>query len=240
MTGVADLMSRQVIAVRPETPLAQAIALMVEHKVSGLPVTGPSGEVVGMITEGDLMRRVETGTAGPSGGWFTRLFSPARAAERYVATHGRRVGEVMTSHVITVPETATLEDAAQLMERHHIKRLPVLHNGHLVGVVSRADLMRLVGEVLYAEPKSANDAAIKAGIDAAMARQPWTFPRLISVAVQDGVVQLDGCLFDLRERDAMSVLAENVPGVKRVENRIVCIEPYTGTVISDPGASPRS
>jgi len=236
MTTVADLMTRHVIAVRPETPVAQAIALMVEHKVSGLPVTGFSGEVVGIITEGDLMRRVETGTAGESEGWLTRLFMPGRAAERYVATHGRRVGEVMTPDVVSVPETATLAEAAALMQRHRIRRLPVVHNDRLVGLISRADLMKRVGEALSAPEASAEDAAIKAGIQAAMAREAWTFPKLVNVAVQDGVVQLDGCLFDLRECQALTVLVENVPGVKRVENRVVCIEPYTGTVISDPAA----
>jgi CBS domain-containing protein len=237
MTTVADLMSRQVIAVRPETPLTQAIALMVEHRVSGLPVTGASGELVGMINEGDLMRRVETGTQGEAGGWLTRLFASGRAAERYITTHARQVGEVMTPDVVSVPETATLAEAAELMRQHRIKRLPVLHDGRLVGVFSRADLMKRVGEVLSAEPASAQDTAIKAGIEAAMARETWAFPKLVSVAVHDGVVQLDGCLFDPRECQAMTVLAERVPGVKQVENRIVCIEPYTGTVISDPTAT---
>jgi CBS domain-containing protein len=237
MTSVAELMSRHVIAVRPETPLTQAIALMVDRKVSGLPVTGFSGEVVGMITEGDLMCRVETDTAGESHGWLSLLFKPGRVAERYVATHGRRVGEVMTRDVATVPETATLAEAAALMQRNRIKRLPVVHNGRLVGLLSRADLMKRVGAALSEPTTSAGDDTIKADVEAAMVREAWTLPRLISVAVQDGVVHLDGCLFDLRECEALSVLAENVPGVKRVENRIVCIEPNAGTVVSDPAAT---
>lgn len=236
MTTVVELMSPHVLAVRPETPLAQAIRLMIDHKVSGLPVTGYSGQVVGILTEGDLMRRVETGTEGEKDGWLMRLFLPGRSAQRYVLTHGRLVGEVMTPDVISIAETAPLAEAAALMRTHRIKRLPVVRNGRLVGLISRADLMRRVGEALSTQPAAADDAAISAAIRAAMAREPWTFPKLVSVAVADGVVQLDRCLFDPRECQALKVLAENVPGVKRVENRIVCIEPYTGAVIDDPGA----
>jgi CBS domain-containing protein len=231
---VADIMIRRVLATTPETPLVQAIRLMTAHRVSGLPVVGPHGEVVGILTEGDLLRRVETGTAGDPPGWFASLFMPGREAAHYVLTHGRRVGEVMTADVVTAAEDTPLAEVARLMQRHHVKRLPVVRDGRLVGIVSRADLIRRVGEVLSDPAGSADDDAIQRAIDDAIAREPWADSGMARVTVKDGMVQLDGCLFDLHQRDALGVLAENVPGVKHVENRIVCIEPYTGTVISDP------
>lgn len=231
-----DIMTRPVLAVDPETPLVQAIRLMTEHKVSGLPVVGQDGRIQGILTEGDLLRRVETGTAGEPPGWLASFLMPGREASRYVRTRGRRVGEVMTADVITVTEDTSLPDMVALMQRHHVKRLPVVRDGKLLGVVSRADLVRRVGEALAAEISPGSDEAIRKAILDEMARERWTAPRAVSVEVKDGVAALDGCLFDLRERDALGVLAENAPGVKRVENRIVCIEPMTGTVTYDPAA----
>ncbi|MEJ1977130.1 MAG: CBS domain-containing protein [Acetobacteraceae bacterium] len=233
---VADLMTRQVLAIDPETPLVQAIHLMTEHKISGLPVVGQNGQVVGILTEGDLLRRVEIGTEEKAPGWLKSFFLAGREAENYVLRHGRRVGEVMTHDVITVAEDTPLPDVIKLMHRHHVKRIPVVQDGRLCGIISRADLVRRVGDILSAAPASASDDAIRQAISSAMDRELWAHGTKVSVAVQDGVVQIDGCLFDIRERQALGVLVENVPGVKRVENRIICIEPYMGTVTYDPNA----
>jgi CBS domain-containing protein len=224
----ADIMTYPALVIDLEAPLLQAIRLMTEHNVSGLPVVSQTGAVVGILTEGDLLRRVETGTEGDPPGWLTSLLRPGRDADLYVATHGRRVSEVMTSDVITISEDAPLQDVVKLMQRHHIKRLPVIRDGRPIGIVSRADLVRRVGEVLSTSAVSADDDAIKQAILSAMEREPWARGDMVSVTAQNGVVQLDGCLFDIRGRDAFGVLAENVPGVVRVENRIICIEPYTG------------
>lgn len=229
--NVADLMTHLVIAIDPETSLAQAIRLMTRYKVSGLPVVGRNDRVVGMLTEGDLLRRVEIGTVEKPAGWLASFFLSGRVAENYVLSHGRRVQEVMTSDVVTIAGDASLSDAARMMQHHRVKRLPVVRNGRLCGIISRADLVRRVGEVLSAAPVSADDSAIRKAIADALDREPWAQGVSVTIAVKDGVVQMDGCLFDLRKREALGVLAENVPGVKRIENRIVCLEPYTGTVI---------
>jgi CBS domain-containing protein len=231
---VADIMTRQVLAIDPETPLSQAIQLMTEHKVSGLPVVDQHGRVAGMLTEGDLIRRAETGTDGGKAGWFADLFLSGREAEKYVLTHGRKAGEVMTSGVFGVTETTDVAEAVELMRRHRVKRLPVLRDGHLCGIISRADLVRQLGKVLSAAPATADDVAIAAEVRAAMDRESWSDGHMASIAVNGGVVELDGCLFDLRKRKALGVIAENVPGVKKVENRIVCIEPTMGFVTYDP------
>lgn len=232
---VADVMTQAVLAVDADTPLEQAIRLMTTHHISGVPVIGANGKVVGILTEGDLLRRVESGTEGAKSSWLARFFLPGREAATYIQTHGRRVSEVMTSELISITEDTELSEAVQLMQRHHVKRLPVLRDGKLVGIVSRADVVRLVGDALAKETEvSASDTMMLKAIYQAMDREPWAPSNMVSVAVKDGVAELDGCLFDFRAREALGVLVENVPGIRKVENRIVCIEPTSGMIVYDP------
>ena len=230
----AQLMSRSIVAISPDAPLAQAIRLMIDHRVSGLPVIDSEGRAVGMLTEGDLLRRVETGTEGEAPGWFASFFFPGRQAERYVQTHGRRVSEVMTPNVVCVEDDTPLSEVAALMQRKRIKRLPVVRGGKVVGIVSRADLVRVVGESLLTSTATADDTAIRQKIVKELDSAPWAPRTSVSVAVENGVVLLDGCVFDMRGRSAIGVLAENVSGVKRVENRLICIEPRSGMLLYDP------
>ena len=227
-------MTSPVIAVRPETPLDQAVRLMVENRISGLPVLDAAGHAVGILTEGDLLRRAETGTEGPRPGWFASLFRPGHLADDYVRTHGRRVSEVMTPDPVTVAQDATLESVAQLMLSKHIKRLPVTRDGVVVGVISRADLVKLLAARLSARAEGGDDATIANAIHAELKRQSWVPLRSISVSVNQGMVALDGVVFDDRQRQAIAVAAENVAGVKTVENRLIVVEPNTGIVMVDP------
>lgn len=230
----ADIMSSEVIAVAPETPLHQAARMMVDKRISGLPVVDTGGRPIGVLTEGDLLRRVETGTEGKAPGWLTVLFAPGRLAGRYIRTHARQVSEVMTPKVHCIQEDTPLEEIVALMQRENVKRLPVVNGERLVGIVSRADLVRVLADALAAPAATADDADIRVRLIAEMVRQPWTHRRGVTVAVESGIVLLDGCVFDLRERDALRVMAENLPGVLGVENRLVCIEPNTGTLMFDP------
>lgn len=228
--NAADLMSQPVVAIGPDAPLGRAIRPMVAHRISGLPVLDAEGYIVGILTEGDLMRRIEIGTEADPTGWIASFFTPARLAGRYVHTHGRRVAELMTRDVRSVAEDTPIADVVELMEHHRIKRLPVLRGEKLVGVVSCADLVRTIGEQLAAPAATADDATIHEQILAELAQKPWVSTRTIGVAVVDGTAELDGSVLDTRERDAIVVVAENVSGVKRVENRIVCIEPLSGAI----------
>lgn len=227
---VADVMSRTVVAISQNAPLVQAVRLMVDHHISGIPVINAEGRPVGMLTEGDLLRRVETGTSDQASGWFANFFRPGHLAGEYVQTHGRLVSEVMTPTVTSVEENTPLSDVVALMKRYRIKRLPVVRADKLVGIVSRADLMRVVGEALDTAAMTADDATIRQHLFGEMARQPWVNKNAIGIAVENGVVMIDGCVTDIRERDAMSVLAENVPGVKRVDNRLACVDMTSGLV----------
>lgn len=229
--NAADVMSQPVIAIGPDAPLAQAVRLMLERGFSGLPVLDAGSRLVGILTEGDLMRRIEIGTGGETAGWLASLFTPARLAAGYVRTHGRRVAELMSREVRCVTEDTPLAEVVTLMEHYRIRRLPVVRGEKVVGIVSRADLMRAVGDELGAPAATVDDATIREKILGELAQEPWAPAGSIGVAVVEGTVELDGSVLDTRERDAIGVLAENVPGVKRVENRIVCIEPTSGVVL---------
>jgi len=232
--NAADVMSRNVIGISADAPLSQAVRLMIDRRISGLPVLDAAGRPIGMLTEGDLLRRVETGTEGRRAGWLSIIFAPGRLAGDYVHTHGRHVADVMTPDVVTVSETTSLSELSELMRTRRIKRVPVTRDEVVVGVVSRADLITALAKELDTPAASAGDATIRAAVLAELARQPWAPRRSVTIAVTDGVVEIDGVVFDVRERDALRVAAENVPGVKRVENRLVCVEPNSGILIAGP------
>jgi len=221
---VANLMTRGVLSVAPKDPVRKAAELMLRYGVSGFPVL-EQGKLVGMITQGDFLRRVETGTECHRTGFVEFFANPGRLAEEYVRCHARTVGEVMTRDVITVSPDASLSDAVDLMVRHHVKRLPVVANGGMIGIVSRVDLLHafLVGAPKDA-PTPLDDAAITSRLHAELERQPWAYGSSVKPTVENGVVVLHGSIKDDRERAALRVAAENVPGVKRVVDELRTID----------------
>jgi len=233
----ADVMSRNVVSARPDMPVAEAIGLMLDKGISGLPVAEADGSVVGILTEGDLLRRSETGTQKRRGRWLELLLGPGRLAGEYVRTHGRVVGELMTREVVAVAEDTPLDQVVGLMEENRVKRLPVLRGGRLVGIVSRADLLRALRHSLGGAPAAGGDAAIRERVLAEIARAAWSPREGISVGVTDGAVDLAGVVFDEKQREALIVAAENVPGVKEVRDHLVWVEPVSGVVI-DPSEAP--
>jgi CBS domain-containing protein len=222
-------MTSPVVGVDPGASIAEAARLMLGHKISGLPVMTAAGELVGMVSEGDFLRRAELGTEPHLSGLLRFLESSGKQADTYLHTRGRKVSEVMTTRVCTIGPATTLEDAVETMLRHHVKRLPVLEDGKIVGIVSRSDLMRALLDVLPSAKGNADDDRIRAAIEAELAAQSWAGS--IRVAVKDGVVTLSGSIFDERARPAALVAAENVAGVKSVVDEVMWIEPMSGMVI---------
>ena len=221
----ADVMTRPVFAVGADMPIAPAIRMMIERKLSGLPVIADGGRLIGIITEGDLLRRVEIGTAGTSPGWLTAFLHPGRAAERYTVTHARRVRDVMTTDVLTASEETPLDEIVDLMLRRHIKRIPIVRDDRLLGIVTRADLIRRVGEALETPISETDDKTLEWAIQKATEGERWAPHKTVTVTAVNGIAFLDGCVSDFRQRDALGALAETVPGVRSVENRVVYIEP---------------
>src|SRR4051812_37962569 len=136
----SDVMTRRVISVTPDRTVSQLAQLMQEHRISGMPVINAGGALVGMVSEGDCLRRIETGTEKKRSGWRAFLASPETLANEYVRSHGRKVSEIMTHDPITVGEDTDLEEVIHLMETRQIKRVPVVKGGAVVGIISRANL----------------------------------------------------------------------------------------------------
>jgi CBS domain-containing protein len=215
-----DVMTQPVVSIAPDASILEAVGLMLRHRISGLPVVDAAGHLAGVVTEGDFLRRSEIGTQRRRPRWL-EFFIPGRLASEYVHASGRRVDEVMSVEVHTVDADAPLEDIVRLMERHRIKRVPVLRGGELIGIVTRANLVRaLIGAAKAAPKLSADDAAIRERLLAELAKQPWAPTGGIDIAVSNGVVTLSGLLTDDRMRQALCVAAENIPGVKRVEDQL--------------------
>jgi len=234
--NAADVMTHHVISVVPHAPIAQAIRLMLDERISGLPVVTGDGRLVGIVSEGDLLRRAETGTEGSKPSWLQVIFSDRRLADDYIHTHGRRVDEVMSGDVVTVTPETPLEDIVTLMQKKRIKRVPVLRGDRLVGIITRADLLRALARALRgAVATGADDAAIRELVLAGIAREPWAPRRGITVTVAGGVVDLDGVIFNEAHRRALCVIAENVPGVKSVNDHLIWVEPNSGLTIYAPG-----
>ena len=231
---VKDAMTLNPIGVLPQATIAEAIRLMLDRHISGLPVIDKTGELVGMLSEGDLLRRAETGTQKGRLRFLEWLIDPGKLALEYTKTHGRLVSEVMTNDAWTVGEDASLADAVALMEKHGVKRLPVLRAGRVVGIVTRSDLLRaLVGFVSPTyEDTMATDVQIRSEIHTELQAQSWAPAAAIEVTVKDGVVTLGGTIFDDRQRQALRVIAENVTGSKSVVDNLVWIEPYSGALLS--------
>jgi CBS domain-containing protein len=238
-------MTRQVITVSPDAQVLQAVRLMLQNRISGLPVVDQQGHLVGIVTEGDFLRRAETNTERHRPSWLEFLTSPGRLADEYVHAHGRKVEEVMSRNPHTVSEDATLEEVVRTMERKHIKRVPVLRQGKLVGIITRANLLHaLASAARNIPPVAKDDSAIRDRILAEMDKLPWR-PAGVSVLVRDGNVDLSGTIMDEREREGIKVLVENVPGVRALHDHIVWIEPQSGIAFSSPedekaGGGPRT
>ena len=227
-----EIMSRRVITVTPETTIEEAIRLMLDHRISGLPVVEADGALAGIVTEGDLLRRFETGTDKRHSGWVSLLLGPGRLAAEYTRSHAHKVGEVMTTEVASVSTETPLAEVVELMEDRHIKRVPVTDGGKLVGIVSRANLVAALANQLAKDRGSPlSDDDIRRAILAEIDKQPWGPRESVDAVVRDGVVELHGTILDERERSALIVAAENLPGVKVVRDKLVWVEPNSGMVL---------
>ncbi|SPB12877.1 HPP family protein [Caballeronia novacaledonica] len=214
----ADIMTTSIISATPDMSVRLAAGTMVFAGLSGLPVIDESGKLLGMITEGDLMHRTEIGTGVTSCTWWRELVeSTTGLASQYVKEHGRKVRDVMSTDITTVTEDCPVADIAELFERRRIKRVPVLRDGKVVGVVSRTTLIRALVTMAPDTPVESefSDEAIREGVLAAMNGRPWALAQRY-VIVEDGIVHLWGPVVSADESNALRVAAENVPGVRDV------------------------
>ncbi|MGH7369638.1 MAG: CBS domain-containing protein [Candidatus Methylomirabilaceae bacterium] len=215
-----DIMTTKVVAVGPEMPVNAVAALLLDRHISAVPVIDDERRLLGIVSEGDLMRR---GEAAPRRSWWLTLFGEAEEmAREFVKTHGLRAKDVMTREVVTVTEGTSVADIAAVLEARGFKRVPVVRDGRLVGIVSRADLLRAMAArgIKPMVPEAVDDEKIRTELLAKLAREPWADTHLLSVVVDQGMVHLWGMIRSEAERRAMVVAAETIPGVRGVEDHL--------------------
>ena len=212
-----DLMTPDVVTIPPETPVLTIARMLADRGISAVPVVDPGGQVVGVVTEADLIRRL-AGQEDKPAGWFASLFAnQERDAARYARTHGMTARDVMTSDVVAVDPDTPATVAAHLMEERGIRRVLVTQEGRLKGIVSRADLLRALVSPVHEEGELSDDR-IRRAVLAAMKKEPWADTFYTMVDVTDGTVEFHGFSRSAAVQRGLRVMAENVPGVKRVQD----------------------
>ncbi|MDB5576123.1 MAG: hypothetical protein JWR80_1299 [Bradyrhizobium sp.] len=229
-----QIMTRPVITVMPQTTIVEAANTMLQRHISGLPVVDAAGKLVGIVSEGDFIRRSELGTQRKRGRFLAFILGPGQAATDFVHEHGRKVAEVMTPEPLTITEDTRLEEIVALMERNHVKRLPVMRGDRIVGIVSRANLLQAVASLAreIADP-TADDDHIRNRIIDALHSNEWC-PQSLNIVVRDGIVHLGGIITDERSRQASIVAAENVTGVNKVHDHLCWVDPMSGLYLIAP------
>lgn len=215
-----DIMSAPVISVEPDAPVVEVADLLASHRISGVPVIR-DGKPVGVVNEMHLVHRHEIGTErAPPRPWWARLFHGDHAPSRYVKSHALRAKDIMTSPVTSITEDTTLPQIAALFDSRAVRRLPVVRAGNVVGIITRANLVQALAanaSSARTEP-SKSDEEIRQALVAELERQPWWHPGWSTVSVTDGVVQFRGVIDTQDEKHAARVAAENVSGVRKVED----------------------
>jgi CBS-domain-containing membrane protein len=217
-----DIMTAEVVTVAPDAAVRDIAALLLERRISATPVVDAAGKLLGIVSEGDLMRRQDIGTAGHRSWWLDLISSPETRAADYVRSHGVKAADVMTTDLVTVAEDTPIGKIAETLERNHIKRVPVVTGGKLVGVVSRADLLRaLVAQKEHVTfQQDTRDAAIREAIWAEITANAGVASQHVHVVVTQGTAHLWGAVPSETEKRAAEMAAGSVSGVKAVENHL--------------------
>jgi CBS domain-containing protein len=224
--NAADMMTSPVVTIGSEATVRDAAWTMLTNRISAVPVLDGQRRLVGILSEGDLLRRAETGTQRHRSWWGMFGHGSEQLAAEFVRSHGRKVADVMSRNVITAREDTPAPEIARLMETHGIKRVPIVEDGKLVGIVSRADfLTALTGVQQGATAANGDDAALRATIIVRLGRMPWIQPSIVNVAVRDGIVELTGLTDSHAQRRAVRIVVETTPGVRTVQDNMR-VQPY--------------
>lgn len=218
----SDIMATNVVTVSATATVQDVASLLFEKHISAAPVVGEKGELLGIVSEGDLLRRAEVGTEKRRSWWLQALKSRDALADEFVKSHAHKVTDVMTRRVITAELDTTLSEIATLLEKNRIKRVPILKAGKVVGIISRANLIQALASI--AKPSlpevKADDANVRERILAQFKVQPWTKPWMLNVVVHDGIVDLWGVVDSQAEKKAVRVATETIPGVRLVNDHL--------------------
>jgi CBS domain-containing protein len=224
-----DVMTRNVHSVSPDLPVDEVAKFMLARKISAVPVLDGSGHLIGMISEGDLMRRAELGTEKERSWWLRLFVGTDYQAHEFVKSHGRKARDIMTRKVVTANADTPIAEIVSLLEENRIKRVPVVRDGRVIGIVSRANLLRAFAsnKMAKAATLADSDRDIQARLLVALEKQPWWHKRACNVVVSDGIVHLWGSTESAEEREAIRVTAENTSGVRGVKNHLNVVLPMS-------------
>jgi CBS domain-containing protein len=215
-----EIMTRDVVTVGPDATVGEIAAILVRNRISAVPVVSGT-QLLGIVSQTDLAHRSETGTEKRRKWWLEVFADPDAKAREYVKSHGLRARDVMTRFVVSVPEGASLAEVADVLDTHRIRQVPVMSDGRLVGMISRADLVRKLAEVTVAAPAPRPDnGALQKAIWEQINAEPWLKSAFVNLAVKDGVVELWGAVDSEEQHRALKVLVEGVPGVRKVVDQI--------------------
>jgi len=220
-----DVMTNRIISVGPQDSVRDIARTMLDQHISAVPVMDSDGTAIGMVSEGDLMRRPESDTDRPASWWLALVSSPEERALKYIKTHGKRAMDIMTSPVITVEHDASLDAVADVLERNRIKRVVVIRDGKPIGIVSRANLLHGLVTGKIATESNSSDREIRKAIVRALEHDAGVRDEFINVTVADGTVHLWGVLLSSAEREAAHLVAESTDGVRGIEDHLSVLPP---------------
>jgi CBS domain-containing protein len=224
-----EVMTRDVVTVGPDATVGEIAALLVRHRISGVPVVSGDQQLIGIVTQTDLAHRSETGTEKRRKWWLEVFADPDVKAREYVKSHGLRARDIMTRFVVSVPQNESLGEVADVLDSHRIRQVPVVSKGRIVGMISRADIVRKLAETKAAASDARLDnGALQKAIWDQIKAQPWLRSALVNLSVQDGVVELWGAVDSSEQRQALRVLVEGVNGVRRVEDHVSLLPTVVG------------
>jgi CBS domain-containing protein len=216
-----DAMTKDVVTVGPQTTVGEIAAVLVRHRISAVPVVSEDSRVIGIVSQTDLGHRSETGTERQRKWWLDMFADSDTKAREYIKSHGLKAEDVMSRIVVSVSKQATLAEVADVLDSHRIRQVPVTDGGKLVGMISRADLVRKLAEIKIAAPAARPDnGALQKAIWQEIKAQPWLRSAYVNLAVKDGVVELYGAVDSSEQRRALRVLVEGVSGVRKVEDNV--------------------
>jgi CBS-domain-containing membrane protein len=217
-----DVMVSPVITTNPASSVKEVAQILLKNRISAVPVVDDDGKLVGIVSEGDLMRRADLGTERHRAWWLAALFAHDETlAAEYVKQHSRRVADVMTRRLVTAAPDTALNEIAGLLERHSIKRVPIVEKGAVVGIVSRANIIQALAADRNELDMPPPDAELRDKIMMHLKAQPWTHTSLLNVTVNDGVVDIWGITQSEAEKKALRVAAETMPGVRAVNDNLI-------------------
>jgi CBS domain-containing protein len=218
----ADVMVSNVITVGVNASIGEVAAILLNNHISAAPVVDEKGELIGIVSEGDLIRRPEIGTAKRHSWWLELISNKWASATEYIKSHSRKVADVMTRDVITAKPDTPLGDIASMLERNRIKRVPIVEGGKLVGLVSRANILQALASATkkLSSLTTATDSELRKKVQSRLAAEPWR-PTMLTITVQDGTVDLWGLVQSVEEKKAAQLATETTPGVRAVVNNII-------------------